>query len=71
MYFTVDRLEGEFAVCEDRETRKMKNIKIKDLPERVKEGDIIKYENGKYSIDVEKTEKAKEEIRKRFKDLLK
>lgn len=70
MYFTIDRFEGNFAVCEDRQTKKMTNVNIKDLPKGVKEGDIVKYENGKYSIDIEETERIRKKIRKAFNDLL-
>lgn len=45
---TVDRFEGEIAVCEDRQTKKIYNIGKSKLPEDIKEGSIIKFENGKY-----------------------
>lgn len=54
----VDRFEENIAVCEDRTTGKTYNIELKNLPQDVREGDIIKLENGKYVKD----EKAKEEI---------
>ena len=54
----VDRIEGNIAVCENRKTGKMKNISISDLPEDIKEGSILKWENGAYKIytsnDIEK-----------------
>ena len=54
----VDRIEGSIAVCENRKNRKMKNISISDLPEDIKEGSILKWENGAYKIytsnDIEK-----------------
>lgn len=53
---TVDRFEGDFAVCEDRKTGKNYNIEINKLPEDIKEGSIIKFENGKY-IKCENEEK--------------
>ena len=45
---TVDRFEGEVAVCEDRQTKKTYNIEKSKLPEDIKEGSMIKFENGKY-----------------------
>lgn len=45
---TVDRFEGEVAVCEDRQTKRIYNIEKSKLPEKIKEGSIIKFENGKY-----------------------
>ena len=58
----VDRFEENIAVCEDRTTGKTYNIELKNLPQDVREGDIIKLENGKYVKD----EKAKEEISDRI-----
>ena len=61
---TVDRFEENFAVCEDRKTGKNYNIEISKLPEGIKEGSIIKFENGKY-IECENAEK---EISNRIKN---
>ena len=58
----VDRFEENIAVCEDRDTGKTYNIELKNLPQDVREGDIIKLENGKYVKD----EKEKEEISDRI-----
>lgn len=58
----VDRFEENIAVCEDRATGKTYNIELKNLPQEVREGDIIKLENGKYVKD----EKEKEEISDRI-----
>ena len=44
----IDRFEGKIAVCEERSTGKIKKIEKKNLPEGIKEGSIIKQENGKY-----------------------
>lgn len=60
----IDRFEGNFAICEDRKTGKKVEILKEDLEEGLKEGDIIKKENGKYVKDIklqEKTEKRIEE----------
>lgn len=63
----VDRFEEDFAVCEDRSSKKMINIEISKLPEQVKEGDILRFKNNKYEIDEEK----REEIEKRINDKIK
>lgn len=60
----VDRFEGDFAVCEDRKTGKMYNIEANKLPEDVKEGNCIKFENGKFVID----ENNEKEISNRIKN---
>ena len=60
--YSIDRIEGDIAVCEDLNTHKVVNINKKDLPSNCKEGDIIVLNNGKYSIDKEETSKQKDEI---------
>lgn len=67
--FTVDRLEGEFIVIEDRNTGKMLDVKKEDLPEDIKEGDILDKINGKYTVNVEKTLEAKKRIKGKMKRL--
>lgn len=44
--YTIDRFEGNFAVCEDRDTGEMVNFKRDDLPQNAREGSILKYSNG-------------------------
>ena len=50
MNLIVDRIEGRFAVCES-ENQQSFNIPLTDLPEDIREGSILKYENGVYLID--------------------
>lgn len=67
--FTIDRFEGDFAVLEDRNTGKMLDVKKEDLPENVKEGDILDKINGKYTVNPEKTLETKERIKDKMKNL--
>ena len=67
--FTVDRFEGNVAVLENRETQEMINLKIQELPEGLKTGDIIKKINGKFYIDRVETEKIEKRIENKMKDL--
>lgn len=70
-YISIDRFEGEFAICLDEEEKKFK-IKIKDLPKKVKEGDILKVLDGfKFKIDRKKTKEKREEIFKLQEDIFK
>lgn len=69
--FSIDRFEGDFAICEDRKTQKMVNIKKSLLPIDATEGDIIKFENGKYILDIDQTKKEKEEIKNLVDNLFK
>ncbi len=61
-YFSIDRFEGNFAICVD-EDEKIKKIEIKKLPKNIKEGDIVKVlKDGTFKIDKEKTKQEREDI---------
>lgn len=69
--FTVDRFENDFAILEDRKTRKLINIAINQLPSNIKEGDILYYKNGQFLLDNNKTNKLQNDIQSRFNNLKK
>ena len=69
--FSIDRFEGEFAVCENRETGEFVNIPKSELPEGCKPGSILKFENGKYVLDIEKTKKEQEIVKNMVSNLFK
>lgn len=69
--FTIDKIENDIAVCENRETKEMINIHTSKLPENIKEKDIIKYINGEYIVDNELTNSTKENIQDKFNKLRK
>lgn len=62
MKYTVDRIEGKCAVCED-ENRKMTKIDFDLLPDGVKEGDVLDFENGAWSYDKAETKARAERIK--------
>lgn len=64
--YTIDRFEGDIAVCEDRNNNKMIEIMKENLPEGAKEGSIIKYENGKYILDLGKDKEIANRIKKKM-----
>lgn len=68
MRVTVDRFEGQFAVCE-KEDKIMINIERNKIPSEAEEGDVLIIEKNKITIDVEETEKRKREIEELTKDL--
>ena len=47
----------------------MINIKKEDLPQNIKEGSIIKYKNGEYSIDEEKEQEISDRIKQKMDNL--
>lgn len=63
----VDRIEDDIAVCENRNNGKMKNILLSELPEGVKEGSILKWNNDKYEIDL--SNEIEQRIEKKMKDV--
>ncbi len=67
--YTIDRFEGDLAVCEDRKTKEMINIKRKDLPEDSREGSILKLNNGKFELDLEEEEKVEKRIKEKMDNL--
>lgn len=68
MKLIIDRFEGDCAICE-KEDRTMINIKIINLPENTKEGDIIVFENGKVIINHSETKKRKNQAEHRMNNL--
>lgn len=71
IYFSIDRFEDNFAVCENRQTGELINIPISELPENAKEGSILALENGKYILDIESTKKEQKEIKNLVDNLFK
>ena len=67
MYFIVDRIEGEYAVCENSETLQMENIPLVELPYGIEEGNCIKLENFRYVRDIEIEEKRKNDLKEKIK----
>ncbi|MCR5146304.1 MAG: DUF3006 domain-containing protein [Clostridia bacterium] len=67
--YVIDRFEGNYAVCENRETEEMKNINIYELPEDIKEGDVLRYKNGEYSLDKEIQQTIEERIQEKTKNI--
>ena len=63
MYYSIDRFEGQFAVCED-ENGMMKDIPVEQLPENLKEGNVLRYENGIFVLDEDEEKRRREAINK-------
>jgi len=55
IFYSIDRFEGDFAVCENRESLEMVNIPISKLPKNINKSTILKLENNKYFVDTAKT----------------
>jgi hypothetical protein len=70
MKVTIDRYEGEYAVCEKAD-RTMMNIEKSRLPASAKEGDILIVDGDKIEIDSGATTKRKKRIENLMNDLWK
>ena len=68
MKFIIDRFENEFTFLED-EQKKMIQIKSKNLPKGVREGDVIILQHNIYTVDKEETTKRRENIKKMIDEL--
>ncbi len=60
--YSVDRIENGFAVCEDRDTKKIENIPVTEFDFSVKVGDILRFDGEKYVVDKDETRKIKKEL---------
>lgn len=60
--FTLDRYEGDYAVCENRNTGEMVDIPRLNVDPYAKDGDILRRNGDTYMIDYEATESAMQAI---------
>lgn len=67
--FTVDRIEDDKVVLENRETKEIVNVNISKIPQNINEGDILNKINGKYMLDKEKTEEVSNRIKNKMNNL--
>lgn len=61
MYYIVDRIEKNLAVCEESDSGNMIQIQLEKLPENIKEGDALIKKDNAFFIDKELTEKLRSE----------
>lgn len=50
MQLIIDRFEGEYAVCEKRDSKEFLNLERNLFPSHAKEGDLVEYSDGKIQI---------------------
>ena len=65
MNVIIDRFEGVYAVCET-ENKEYINILKSELPQGIKEGDVLNCINDKWNIDTATTKERKEKIRNKL-----
>ena len=71
MRYVIDRIEEEFAVCENEETGEMEEIDVFYLPDGIEEGDILIYDEDidEYYIDYEEKKIRRARIEDRMEDI--
>ena len=67
--WVVDRFEEEFAICENTKTKEIKKLEKSILPNNIKEGTVLKYNNNKYKLDIEEQKKIEERIEAKMRKL--
>ena len=67
--WVVDRFEENFAICENRETKEIRKINFNELPENLKEGNVLKLQNNKYEIELEEQQNIEKRIAEKMKNI--
>lgn len=68
MKLIIDRLEDGLAICET-EFKKIISIPREHLPEGFKEGDVLREEEGIFTIDHKETERRRAYMKQKLNDL--
>lgn len=68
--YTVEKIEDNMVVLENRNNNELINIEKKLLPNNIKEGDILDFINNKYIINDKLTNEKRNNIRNRFNSLI-
>ena len=68
--FTIEKIEDNIVILEDRNKNTFFNIDKSMLPNNIKEGDILDLKDNKYIINKDLTKKIKENIRNKFNSLM-
>lgn len=66
----VDRIEGDFAVCEMQDGT-MSDIPLSDIPAEATEGSVLFESDGKWIVDKQEEEEKRERIRRKMDNLFK
>lgn len=68
MKYTIDRIGETIVICED-ENGDMVKVQALELPEGVREGDILTKADGTWTLEREETERRRQRIRDKLKGL--
>lgn len=71
MKYSIDRIENDIAVLENIDTNELIEVEISLLPEKIKEANIVIYEDDEYKLDQQTEETRKKDLLSRFNKLKK
>lgn len=69
MKYVVDRIEEDIVVLENIETNEIREESIKILPDNVKEGSVLLYDNNLYILDNDEEKIRRERIQNKLERL--
>lgn len=67
--YVIDRFEGDIAICENRNTKEIIKINKDELPQDIKEGNVIRKVDSKYEKDINLEKEISDRIRSKMEDL--
>lgn len=68
MMYTIDRIGETIVICEN-ENGDMVKVQALELPEGIREGDILTRADGTWTLERAETEKRRQKIREKLKGL--
>lgn len=71
MKFAVDKIENDIVILENVSDNSILEVNVKNLPEGIKECDIIRLENNKYVLDNNEKNERLRRIKLKMKSLKK
>lgn len=71
MKFAIDRIEENIAILENLETKEKLEVSLNSLPDDIKDGSILIYNNNEYILDNNEEEKRRTSIKDKFNRLKK
>ena len=66
MKYAVDRVEGDIVILENLETKEKKEVQKSELPNTIKESNIVIESNNTYSISQEEENERLKLIQEKF-----
>ena len=69
MRVAIDRFEGDTAVCQDLDTKRMIDLPRAKLPQEAREGSILVIDDESISLDVAGTTERAKRIKKKMDEL--